>query len=154
MKKKKKKSLNQSISDFDSDKIIDSFDQGKVPESLEFFYRGENKSFYLKCKLLDLNKGNKRFIEFFRIMHKNKLIIHTETVNSAYDNLNMDESIYAFILGQQGTSKKLLDANFSFCGDFQCYIKEYLGGIDSDDNKYNALTNKNSKYLFYRYNDF
>ena len=60
----------------------------------------------MKCKLLDLNKENKRFTEFSR-MRENKLIIHIETVNSAYDNLNMDESIYAFILGQQGTSKKL-----------------------------------------------
>ena len=50
--------------DFDFDEMIDCFDQGKVPKSLGFFHGGENESFYLKSKLLDLNKENKRFVEF------------------------------------------------------------------------------------------
>ena len=63
-KKLEEKSLEQIKSDFDFDKIIDSFDQGKVPESLELFYGGENENFCLKCRLLDLNEENKRFADF------------------------------------------------------------------------------------------
>lgn len=47
-------------------------------------------------------------------------------------------------------AKKLLRANFSFGGNFQQYVKTYLGGIDmQNDNKLDLLTNKSSKYLFY-----
>ena len=56
---------------------------------------------------------------------------------------------------QQDDSKKLLDTKFSFGGDFKEHITKYLGGIDAEyDGKYELLTNKNSKYLFYDYNDF
>ena len=64
-----------------------------------------------------------------------------------YNNVNTNESIYDFILEQQDTSRKLVDSNFSFGGDFQCYIKEYLAGINAHDDE-------NSKHLFYRYNGF
>ena len=64
-----------------------------------------------------------------------------------YNNVNTNESIYDFILEQQDTTRKLVDSNFSFGGDFQCYIKEYLAGINAHDDE-------NSKYLFYRYNGF
>ena len=51
---------------------------------------------------------------------------------------------------QQDDSEKLLDTKFSFGADF----KEQ-GGIDAEnDGKYELLTNKNLKYLFYDYNDF
>ena len=86
-----------------------------------------------------MNKENERFAEFLnsdycsRIMHENKLTIQIETGNLYYDNLNTNESIYNLILGQQDTSKKLLDANFSFGGDFPHCIKKYLPGIDSHD---------------------
>ena len=40
-------------------------------------------------------------------------------------------------------------------GSFGNYLKEYLAGIDADtDACYDTLTNKNIKYLSYRYNDF
>ena len=51
--------------------------------------------------------------------------------------------------------KKLLNTNFSFCGDFQQYIRKYLGRVDSqNDDRYNLLAHKNWKYLFYSYNNF
>ena len=51
---------------------------------------------------------------------------------------------------QQDDSEKLLDTKFSFGADF----KE-PGGIDAEnDGKYELLTNKNLKYLFYDYNNF
>ena len=36
---------------------------------------------------------------------KNKLTKHTETGNIYYDNLNANESIYNFILGQHDSKK-------------------------------------------------
>lgn len=48
-----------------------------------------------------------------------------------------------------------MKANSSFGGDFQQYINKYLGEIYSQNgDRYDLLTNKNSKYLFYWYNDF
>lgn len=44
--------LEQIKSDFDFDKVVDSFDRGKVLESLTFFYGAKNRTFYLKCQLL------------------------------------------------------------------------------------------------------
>ena len=77
-------------------------------------------------------------------------MIYIETANIDYDNLNINKSIYDFILAQQDDSKKLLGANFSFGGNFQQYVKTYLSGIDmQNDNKLDLLTNKSSKYLFY-----
>ena len=50
---------------------------------------------------------------------------------------------------QRDDSKNLLDARFNFGSDFEEYIRKYLSGIDAEnDDKYDLLTNKNSKYLF------
>lgn len=82
-------------------------------------------------------------------------MIYIETANINYNNLNMNKSIYDFILAHQDDSKKLLRSNFSFGGNFQQYIKTYLSGIDmQNDNKFHLLTNKSSKYLFYWYSNF
>lgn len=81
-KELEEKLLKKIKSDFDFNEIIDSFNQGKVPDSLEFFCGGENEKFYLKCKLLNLKGKNERFVEFLnsnycsRIMCENKLMIH------------------------------------------------------------------------------
>ena len=118
---------------------IDNFIGGKIPDFLEFFYGSKNKSFYIKCKLLDLIDENKRFVGFLnsdyysRIMRENELSIHIETCNIYYKDLNINESIYDFYLAQEDISKKLLYTKFNFDGDFQSYIKKYLGGIDAKD---------------------
>ena len=103
-----------------------------------------------------MNEENERFADFLnsyycsKIMWENKLMIYIETANIDYDNLNINKSIYDFILAQQDDSKKLLGANFSFGGNFQQYVKTYLSGIDlQNDDKLDLLTNKSSKYLFY-----
>lgn len=81
-KELEEKSLKKIKSGFDFNEIIDDFNQGKVPDSLKFFCGGENESFYLKCKLLDLKDKNERFVEFLnsnycsRTMCENKLTIH------------------------------------------------------------------------------
>ena len=65
---------------------IDNFIEGKIPDFLEFFYGCKSKSFYIKCKLLDLIDENKRFVGFLnsdyysRIMRENELSIHIESL--------------------------------------------------------------------------
>lgn len=63
-KELEEKTLELIKSDFDFDKITDSFDQRKVSDSLELFYRGENEKFYLKCKLLNLNEESEKLVDF------------------------------------------------------------------------------------------
>ena len=85
-----------------------------------------------------------------RIIRENKLLLYIETGNIYHDNLNMNESIYDFILAQQENSKNLLKTRFSYGGDFDQYTRTYLGEIEArNDDKYDLLTNKISKYLFY-----
>lgn len=119
-----------------------------------------------------MTKENKRFADFLtsdycpRIMRENKLTIHINTGNIYHDDFNTNESFYDFLLVQEGTNKKILNAKFSFGENFQQYIENYLAGIRAQDyenlwylkhmicKKFNILTNKNSKFLSYRHNDF
>ena len=51
-------------------------------------------------------------------------------------------------------ASKSLDTRFSFGGDSKEHITKYLGRIDTENNgKYELLTNKISKYLFYDYKE-
>ena len=104
---------------------------------------------------MDLKDENEIFGEFLssdhcsRIMRKNKLSIHIETINICYNNLNTNKIIYDFIVAQQDTRRKLLYANFIFCSDFKQSIRKCFVEIDSqNDDRYDLLTNKNAKFLF------
>ena len=53
------------------------------------------------------------------------------------------------------TVKKLLHIEFTFSADYVAYVSEYLTSIKStNDSKYDMLTNKNSKSLFYTFNNY
>lgn len=115
----------------------------------------------MKCKLLNLNVENENFVDFLsrdycsRLMRENKLSIHIESENVYSDNFNTNESIYDFLLAQQGYEKKLANGDFSYWGDFSKYINEFLSGIDSEaDDRFDLLTDKNVKYLIYRFNGY
>ena len=44
---------------------------------------------------------------------------------------------------------------FTFSADYEAYVLEYLTSIkNTNGNKYNKLTNKNQKFLFYNFNDY
>ena len=115
----------------------------------------------MKCKILDLNVENENFVDFLsrdycsRLMRENKLSIHIESENVYSDNFNTNESIYDFLLAQQGYEKKLTNGDFCYWGDFSKYINEFLSGIDSEaDDRFDLLTDKNAKYLIYRFNGY
>ena len=88
-------------------------------------------------------------------MRENKLLIHIESGNVYFDNFNTNESIYDFLLWKQDFEKKLTNGDFSYGGVFSRYINEFLSGIDSEaDNRFDLLTKKDAKYIFYCFSDY
>ena len=86
----------------------------------------------------ELNKSNKAFLDYLtsnyapETLAKNKIKIHLDTGNIYRDNTNLEESIYDFLLAQQSETKKLLDYENNFTGDFNFYINEIIFPITDD----------------------
>ena len=91
--------------------------------------------------------------ECYELLKRNKVCFHIETGNIFFDNVNSEESILDFIAAQQDYDKKLLQIEFNYSVDYDNYVFKYLMAIKSEnDDKYDILTNKNSKFLFYNFN--
>ena len=72
-----------------------------------------------------------------------------------FDNINSGENIYNFFVTQQDAMKKLLKIEFDFSDDYDDFITNILPSIkDLNDNKFDILTNKNSKFLFYNFHSY
>ena len=141
--------------------ILEQINDGVTPEEIEFYFGGDNKNFFLTCASLGLSKDSENFVDFlssnlgYKILTKNKITIHIEIGNEYFDKTNSNESLCDLFTTQQDEKKKLINASFSYGGDFRTYIIEFLMGIDAEtDDRFDILTNKSVKYLFYRYNDF
>ena len=88
-------------------------------------------------------------------MTENKLSIHVESGDIYYDNHNTDENFYSFLLSQQNDEAAYVPKKFSYKNSFETYIGSFLQSFSIDDQeKFDLLAFKNSKYLFYRFNDF
>ena len=88
-------------------------------------------------------------------MTQNKLSIHVESGHIFYDNNNTDENFYNFLLSQQNDEPAYVPKNLSYNNSFEKYITTFLQAFSIDDQeKSDLLAFKNSKYLFYRFNDF
>ena len=60
-----------------------------------------------------------------------------------------------FYLHNKAMKKKLTNGDFCYWGDFSKYINEFLSGIDSEaDDRFDLLSDKNVKYLIYRFNGY
>ena len=85
----------------------------------------------------------------------NKLKIHIESGNIYHNNTDTNESIYGFFENQEDGTKKWIDFEFALADDYENYFIKYLVNIkDGNDEKYDMLINKNSKFLFYHFNDY
>ena len=85
---------------------------------------------------------------------KKKLKIHIDTGNIYYDNTDTNERIYSFLLAQEDNTKKFIDFEFIYNGSREQYFNKYLLKINKkNDDALDVLTNKNSMFLFYHYND-
>ena len=87
-------------------------------------------------------------------MISNKLKIHIETGNVYYDNNDTNESIHDFILSQINPVAGSINHDFTFDRDYTTYFHWINDAFsESKRNKLDILTNKNSKFLFYHFND-
>ena len=145
---------DQTINELTED--LSKTDKGEVPKQLEIFERGQHKEFEDKMKLIGLSTDSIKFLEFLQsdfcqeIFIKNKLKIRIEAGIIFFHNLDTNESIYGFFQEQEIQSKAKINFEFSFTdsyGDYFDWLVQSFKG--NEDKKYDFLTNKNSKYLFY-----
>ena len=143
-------------------KTLSEIENQIVPFEFEFFDGEENNKF----RDIILGLGNVsghdiiKFVDFLesqickKILADNKLKIHIETGNIYYDNNDTNESIHNFILAQLNPVAGKINHDFTFDRDYSTYF-HWLNDAFSESrrNKLDILTNKNSKFLFYHFND-
>ena len=128
--------------------------------NIAFFDGGINEKLEKKFLSISKSPSNVDFLAFLQtetcatIMKKNKIKIHIESGDIYYDNTNTNESIYDFIRAQENENYIMIDFDFSFDGSLRDYFNSYLQNIDEViDSGNDFYTHRNSKYLFYRFND-
>ena len=133
-----------------------------MPFEFEFFKGGANPQFEeIINSLTEINEDTTEFINFLQgnicknILENNKLKIHLESGNIFYDNENTNESIHSFILAQNNEMSGTIKNNLSYDRDYKTYFQWISSAFnETEKNKLDILTNLNSKFLFYRFNDF
>ena len=133
----------------------------QILKESEFYFGGENDKFFLMYLQLGLNKDNENFIDFLssnigsQIFRENMLSIHIETGNIFCDNYNTNESIYGFLLNQQGETKQKIHGTLTYRDSLSNYVKYFLDDLDNETvEKFDFFAYKNVKYLFYKFNDY
>ena len=133
-----------------------------IPFEFEFFRGGPNPQFgEILQSLTDINEDTTEFINFLQgnicrnILENNKLKIHIDSGKIFYDNEDTNESIFDFILAQNSPISGDINRNIAFDQDYKAYFQWIASAFNEiEKNKLDILTNKNSKFLFYRFNDF
>ena len=88
-------------------------------------------------------------------MTQSKLSIHVESGDIFYENYNTGENFYNFLLTQQNDDAVFIPKKLSCWNTFETYISQFLHVFSIDDiEKYDLYMHKNSKYLFYCFNDY
>ena len=136
-------------------------ESAKLLENIYFFYSGDRNEFVNALEFIGLSPINREFRAFLlsdlgrKTMTENNLSIHVESGDIFYDNHNTDENFYSFLLSQQNDEAAYVPKKFSYKNSFETYIGSFLQSFSIDDQeKFDLLAFKNSKYLFYRFNDF
>ena len=108
------KTIKEIKNEYNFDQIKDTFDEGKVPTKLEFFFGGDNENFVNACNLIELDEDNNEYVSFHcsdmeqNMMTDNSLSIHIESRNIFHDNFNTNKNLYNFLLVQQDETKQLI----------------------------------------------
>ena len=133
----------------------------EVPKELKFFVGGLNNEFENRVRSLGISTSSNDFLDFLQSdicadsMTINKLKIHIESGNIYHNNTDTNESICGFFENQEDETKKWIDFEFVLADDYENYFIKYLVNIkDGNDEKYDMLINKNSKFLFYHFNNY
>ena len=154
--------LKNLMEEYDIENIRDTMDEtAQVPESIYFFYGGDSDEFVKALEFIGLSPINREFSAFLlsdlgrKTITENKLSIHVESGDIFYDNHNTGEKFYSFLLSQQNDEAAYIPKKSSYKNSFETYIDSFLQSFSIDDQeKFNLLAFKNSKYLFYHFNDF
>ena len=87
-------------------------------------------------------------------MTNNNLSIHIETGDIFYNDLNTKENFYNFLLAQQNKLKQLIPKRISYHYSFEKYTRRFLLSFSLEEiYRFDMLSNKNVKYLLYKFND-
>ena len=128
---------------------------GEIPPKLEFLKGGPSLRFEQIINNLGINQDSRDFVNFLpddlcqALMQRNKLNIHKETVNIYYDNIDVVDYIYSFIIAQQDHTKKLMSEEFQFFDSHKDYVINYLTQIESESKDVlDMVSHKNTKFLF------
>ena len=159
-KKQEEEALENFKEEYGFEEVKDAFDEGFVPNQLDFFYGKQNENFTCAADFLSLNNDSREFIAFLisnpgqNIMTNNSLPIHIESGNIFYQYFNTNEDLYNFLLAQQDETKLIVPKRTSYHNSFERYTENFLPSFSIDDvEKFDLFANKNSKYLFYKFND-
>ena len=80
--------------------------------------------------------------------------MQTFSIDIFYDNFNTNENFYSFLPVQQDQSKQVIPKTTSYHYSFEKYIRNYVPFFSVEEaEKLDLLSNENSKYLLYRFND-
>ena len=142
--------------------MFKELNEGKLPNQLTFFSGGSSgRSSELQIHAVEkigmLNESNNSFLEYLttdytrEILAKNKMKIHLETGNIYYNNMNMQESMYDFLLAQHDKTKTLIDYEIDLSDNFDFYLNEIIASITINRNDMD--THSTSKSLFYHFNN-
>ena len=89
------------------------------------------------------------------ILQSNDLKIHIETGNIYFQDTDTNESIFELIKNQQNISKGVIHTELKFDGSYKSYFQWILNEFDAKQKtNFDIFSNKNTKYLVYRFNDF
>ena len=88
-------------------------------------------------------------------MTNNRLSIHVESGDIFYNDFNTQKKFYNFLLPQQDESKQFMPKRISYHYSFEKYVCSYLLSFSIEEiDKFDMLSNKNLKYLLYKFNDW
>ena len=88
-------------------------------------------------------------------MTSNRLSIHIANGDIFYENFNTGENFYNFLMNQQNKNAAFVPKKFTYRNTFERYMNSFLPAFLIDDvEKYDLYANKNSKCLFYHFNDY
>ena len=81
--------------------------------------------------------------------------MHVESGDIFYNDFNTKENFCNFLLGQQDESKQITPKRISYHHSFGRYTRENLPSFSLEEiDKFDILSNKKSKYLLYKFNDW
>ena len=110
---------------------------------------------------MSLSEDNNEFVSFLcsdkgqNIMTNNSLSVHIGTGDTFYNGFNTKENFYNFFLSQKDELKQFIPKQISYQYSFEKYTRSYLPSFSLEEiDKLDLLSNKNAKYLLYKFKDW